>query len=110
MEINGTTPGTQYDQIRRDWRRWRRCEPGWRHAHHRACAYLGLAASAGFILIDNQGSQPVSGMFNGLSEGALVTVGGQQLAISYVGCDGNDVTLGTPCGNPARDGDQRHRL
>jgi hypothetical protein len=39
------------------------------------------------------GTQPVTGTFNGLPEGATFTVGTTQFAISYVGGDGNDVVL-----------------
>jgi autotransporter-associated beta strand protein len=38
-------------------------------------------------------SAPVAGRFAGLPEGAEVTAGGKRFRISYVGGDGNDVTL-----------------
>ncbi len=47
------------------------------------------------ILIDNDGSDPVSGTFNNLPEGATFTAGGKTFKISYVGSTGNDVTLTT---------------
>ena len=55
----------------------------------------GYTPGAGdvFTVIDNQSSSPVSGTFNGLAEGALVSSGGSMFRISYVGGDGNDVTL-----------------
>jgi hypothetical protein len=49
-----------------------------------------------YVLIDNDGSDPVSGTFAGLPEGAVVTpfqTGRPRYRISYVGGDGNDVTL-----------------
>jgi hypothetical protein len=46
-----------------------------------------------FTIISNDGSDAVSGTFSGLAEGAIVTVSGHQFRISYVGGDGNDVTL-----------------
>ncbi len=46
-----------------------------------------------FLFIDNFGADPVAGTFAGLAEGGLLTVGGEQFRISYVGGDGNDVTL-----------------
>ena len=47
-----------------------------------------------FILIDNDGSDPVSGTFNGRPEGSTITLNGAyQFQISYAGGDGNDVTL-----------------
>src|SRR5262249_47014075 len=46
-----------------------------------------------FILINNDGVDPVSGTFAGLPEGGTVFVGGAPFTISYVGGDGNDVVL-----------------
>lgn len=51
-----------------------------------------------FEIIDNDGADPVSGTFTGLSEGAIFTVGSTTFSITYAGGDGNDVVLnvGTP--------------
>lgn len=46
-----------------------------------------------FTLIDNQGSQPVSGTFLDVPEGTLFTFGGIDYALTYKGGDGNDVVL-----------------
>ena len=47
-----------------------------------------------FILIDNDGSEPIVGTFNGLPEGATLTLNSVPFVISYVGGTGlNDVTL-----------------
>ncbi|HPM85002.1 MAG TPA: autotransporter-associated beta strand repeat-containing protein, partial [Candidatus Anammoximicrobium sp.] len=56
------------------------------------------AATPGQVLtiINNDGSDPVSGTFDGYAEGATVTLGGFSAVISYVGGDGNDVTLNVP--------------
>ncbi len=43
-------------------------------------------------LVDNSGSVPVVGTFNGLPEGASYTLGDQTFIISYVGGTGNDIT------------------
>lgn len=48
-----------------------------------------------FTIIDNDGSDAVSGTFAGLAEGATVTAGGHAFSISYEGGDGNDVVLTT---------------
>ncbi|HVE73424.1 MAG TPA: VCBS repeat-containing protein [Thermoanaerobaculia bacterium] len=58
------------------------------------------------VLIDNQSANPVSGMFAGLPEGARVSPGGSnlQFVVSYVGGDGNDVTL-TPISTTSNDFD-----
>ncbi len=44
-------------------------------------------------LVDNRGSAAVIGRFADLPEGAFVTTGANVFTISYVGGDGNDVTL-----------------
>jgi hypothetical protein len=47
-----------------------------------------------FIIIANNGTDPVAGAFAGLEEGSLVTApGGTRYRISYEGGDGNDVSL-----------------
>jgi autotransporter-associated beta strand protein len=46
-----------------------------------------------FTIIDNDGTDAVSGTFAGLAEGAAFIVDGQELTITYVGGDGNDVLL-----------------
>lgn len=56
---------------------------------------LGFVPSLGteFVLLDNDATDPVVGTFEGLLEGELFTVNGQQFAISYHGGDGNDVVV-----------------
>ncbi|MEP7204683.1 MAG: hypothetical protein ABI716_00630 [Candidatus Saccharibacteria bacterium] len=46
-----------------------------------------------FTIINNDGADAVTGTFNGLPEGAEFNVGAVKFKISYVGGDGNDVTL-----------------
>ena len=54
--------------------------------------YTGNAGTV-FTIIDNQGGNAVSGTFNGLSEGAVITANGRSYQISYIGGTGsNDVT------------------
>jgi hypothetical protein len=48
-----------------------------------------------FIIIDNQGIDPVVGVFAGLPEGSIVQ---DYFQISYQGGDGNDVTVSPVCG------------
>ena len=45
------------------------------------------------IIIQNDGSDTVTGTFNGLAQGATVTVGSFTGRINYFGGDGNDVTI-----------------
>ena len=54
-----------------------------------------VGAGQSFTIIDNDGSDAVSGTFLGLAEGASIAVPGGSLTISYRGGDGNDVVLST---------------
>lgn len=49
-----------------------------------------------FKIIDNDGTDAVSGTFAGLAEGDTLVVGTTTFKISYIGGDGNDVVLTTP--------------
>jgi hypothetical protein len=62
----------------------------------------GFTPSLGqvFKIIDNAGSDAIGSPFNGISEGAAVNFAGRTFTVSYVGGDGNDVTL-TAVGNGA---------
>jgi len=46
-----------------------------------------------YVIIDNDGTDPVTGTFTGLPEGATVIGYGYAFKISYAGGDGNDVVL-----------------
>src|SRR5207249_2927332 len=48
---------------------------------------------ASFLIINNDGTDPVIGTFSGLPEGAVLNVSGLAFRISYVGGSGNDVVL-----------------
>ncbi|MBI5383580.1 MAG: hypothetical protein HZA90_02725 [Verrucomicrobia bacterium] len=52
-----------------------------------------VATGTTFVLIDNDGVDAPTGVFNGLPEGALLAVSGQLFRVSYHGGSGNDVTL-----------------
>ncbi len=86
--MGGTTPGTQYDQVEVDGNVSLAGELNVSFTN-------GFTSTAGqaFTIIKNDSSNPVSGTFAGLAEGAFITVGGRQFQISYTGGDGNDVTL-----------------
>jgi len=86
VDINGATPATQHDQLR---------VTG-------TVALGGVLTLAGdfaatpgteIVLIDNVGGSAVNGIFEGLPEGSFVGGGAVPYRISYVGGDGNDVTL-----------------
>ena len=54
-----------------------------------------LATDTTFLLLDNDGTDAISGTFNGLPEGALVPGINPPARISYLGGDGNDITIRT---------------
>jgi hypothetical protein len=86
IDLNGTGAG-QYDQLK---------VIGDVILTGNLTVTAGYAAKSGdtFVVINNDGTDAISGpRFTGLPEGALLTVGEQQFRISYVGGDGNDVTL-----------------
>jgi len=51
------------------------------------------AAGQTLVVIDNDGSDPVTGTFAGLLEGATFTLGSVSARITYHGGDGNDVVI-----------------
>ncbi|QEY61909.1 DUF4347 domain-containing protein [Metapseudomonas lalkuanensis] len=92
VEINGTTAGTQYDQV---------VVNGTVNVSGATLAVThGYAPGLGdvYTLIDNDLSDSVTGNFSGLAEGGTLTAGGNStvLTASYVGDTGNDFTLTAP--------------
>ena len=55
-------------------------------------AYVPTAADT-FVIVNNDGTDPIIGTFSGLAENAAVTINGVQKRITYVGGTGNDVVL-----------------
>lgn len=86
INLNGTTPGSGHDQVQVT-----------------GSVNLGGANLSGtsgvfpigssFVIIDNDGVDPVIGQFAGAPEGGTVVIGGQSYFITYAGGDGNDVVL-----------------
>ncbi len=87
VELNGTTPGVGYDQLK--------VTGGVTLSNATLSATLGFTPAIGnsFTIIDNDGTEAVTNRFNGLPEGASLTIGGMQFVISYTGGSGNDVVL-----------------
>jgi hypothetical protein len=90
-EINGTTAGTNYDQTVVN------------GTVNVSGATLSLSGSYtpvvgnSFVLVDNDGTDTITGTFTGLAEGATVTVNGTPMKLSYVGgTNSNDITLTAP--------------
>ena len=85
VQLNGPTPGTGYSQLN--------------VAGAVDLAECALNASLGFTPANAQqftiikSTVPIVGTFDGLPEGASLTIGSTQFTISYHGADGNDVVL-----------------
>lgn len=88
VELNGTSVGTGYDQAKVVG------TVDLANATLTATAGFAVPGASKFTIIDNDDVDPVVGTFNGLAEGAAVTISGQGFTISYVGgTDNNDVVL-----------------
>ncbi|HEX4665716.1 MAG TPA: hypothetical protein VH207_03875, partial [Chthoniobacterales bacterium] len=59
----------------------------------RASGTTQLPLGQVFTVIGNTAASAISGTFNNLADGAIVTVNGNNLQASYSGGDGNDLTL-----------------
>jgi autotransporter-associated beta strand protein len=87
IELDGSTAGTGYDQLD---------VTGTVDVTGATLSVsLGFTPTLGdsFVIINNDSTDAVTGNFLGLSEGANLTVSSQIFRLSYVGGDGNDVTL-----------------
>ena len=86
-QLNGSTPGTGYDQVK--------VMGEVEVSNATLQVTLGFTPVVGqqFTLIDNDGTDAVTGTFAGLPEGALLPMGNVVFQVSYQGGDGNDVTL-----------------
>ncbi|MDH4568073.1 DUF4347 domain-containing protein [Pseudomonas sp. BN414] len=96
VEINGTTAGTQYDQV---------VVNGTVDVSGATLAVThGYTPGLGdtYTLISNDLNDSVTGNFSGLAEGATLAAGGNstELTVSYVGATGNDFTLTAPTNEP----------
>jgi hypothetical protein len=54
-----------------------------------------------FTVINNTSANPISGVFTNLPEGSTISADGYDFKLSYVGGDGNDVTLTVIGATPA---------
>jgi fibronectin-binding autotransporter adhesin len=89
VEIAGTTVCTEYDQT--NVTGTVDVSGGTLEISH-LNDYLPVAGDV-FVIINNDGADAVTGTFEGLAEGATITVDEVAYRVSYVGGDGNDVTL-----------------
>lgn len=90
ININGTNAGSQYSQVA-----VRNGNSGTvtLSGALNVIASPGLATNTVFTIIDNDGTDPVSGTFAGLANNTTFFQSGYTWRISYVGGTGNDVTL-----------------
>lgn len=58
-------------------------------------SYTPIAGNS-FIIINNDGFDPITGTFSGLPEGSIISFNGKDLELSYIGGDGNDIVLSLP--------------
>ena len=87
VTLKGTTPGTGYDQL---------SVTGTVNLAGAALdVNLGFTPALGstFMIIQNDGTDPVVGTFAGLAQGATIVQSGMTFQISYDGGTGNDVVL-----------------
>ena len=87
IELAGTSPGLEYDQISVIGT----VDLGGASLHVQL--QFPSAVSNEFLIINNDGNDPVNGTFNGVTEGGTFYANGAQFQISYKGGDGNDVVL-----------------
>ncbi|QGQ29689.1 LamG-like jellyroll fold domain-containing protein [Gimesia maris] len=87
VEINGTTAGSEYDQVQVTG------EVNLTGAKLNISSTFTAAAGTEFLLIDNDDVDSVTGEFVDRAEGTLFSFNGNQVYITYQGGDGNDVVL-----------------
>jgi len=86
IDLNGTGPGT-FDQIN--------ARGTVKLTGITLSATLNYASATNdqFVIINNDGTDPVVDTFTGLPQNAHFYIGGQQFTVSYTGGSGNDVVL-----------------
>lgn len=89
VRLNGTTPGTGYDQVRMTSTTATTSLAGGLDI----VALPGLPTNTAFIVIERAGTTPVSGSFAGMASNTVFSADGYNWTITYTGGDGNDVTL-----------------
>jgi fibronectin-binding autotransporter adhesin len=92
IDINGTVVNTLYDQVNVVGTVNLNADAG---AGATLDVTLGYtpAPSDTYIIINNDGTDPISGTFATLPQGGTYSVGGFNFTVNYAGGDGNDVAL-----------------
>jgi fibronectin-binding autotransporter adhesin len=87
IEINGTTPGVNCDQLQVTG-----AVTLMGGTLQLAMNFPG-AISNQYVVVKNDGANPVTGTFIGLPQGSMLTNNGAVFQITYTGGDGNDIVL-----------------
>jgi autotransporter-associated beta strand protein len=87
VRLNGPASGTGYDQLKVNG------TVSLNNAELQGSVGYNPAVGQSFVIINNDGVDPVNGTFNGLTNGALVGLDGYPFQINYAGGTGNDVVL-----------------
>ena len=87
IEINGTTPITQYDQLR--------VTGSVNLSNTKLFFTTGFPSTTNdtFLILDKTSPGPISGFFLNTTEGSVMGTGFNKFRITYQGGDGNDVVL-----------------
>jgi hypothetical protein len=90
-EIGGPTACSQYDQVTAS------SSVVITNGTLQPSLINGFIPTAGqvFTVINNTSANPISGVFTNLPEGSTISASGYDFKLSYVGGDGNDMTLTT---------------
>jgi autotransporter-associated beta strand protein len=95
IQLNCSNPGTDYDQLN-----VHGSVTFGNRVNLNASLNFSSWLSNTFTIINNDGTDPVTGTLNGLAQNATLTIGSEQFRISYTGGDGNDVVLTQISGLP----------
>lgn len=90
ITIRNTTPGSGFDQI---------TTLGTITLGDASLNLSGsfiLPAGSELILVNNDGTDPISGTFKGIANNQIITIQGTNYLLKYDGGDGNDITLTRP--------------
>jgi len=87
VELNGSTPGTGYDQLKVNG------DVDLGGGVLEVTLEFNPVGGESFTIIDNDGSDAVAGSFDGLPEGVSFMADGSLFDITYAGGDGNDVVI-----------------
>ncbi|MGE0598134.1 MAG: hypothetical protein AB7J35_13375 [Dehalococcoidia bacterium] len=100
--LNSTAAGTGYSQVKAG-------GPVTIGAQTSLSVALGFTpgSSQSFRILDNTGTQAISGTFKGLPDGATFALGGKTWTITYKGGTGNDVVISTAAPSPPPPTDPR---